>query len=291
MKNVYGYIRVSTDKQVKTGQGLEAQKAEILKFCAAQDLNLVRFFADEGVSGVTKEDDDNALYRPAFMDMVKEMEDSKEITEFVVYSTDRLWRNEISAYLVKKVLKKSRASVRIVTQPFLDITSPDPNDRFICTLMEAVDTYNRDSTVRRTWTTLRMKAARGEKPTGRLPMGYRFSHDGKRVEIDPDTVELVKKVFCYFLEERSYAGAAERLNEEGYRTKSGCLFTSSPVQHTIMNDFYVGYLTFNGKKVEGTHPKILTEDEWNRVQEVVAAKKRKPRRKKDARESVTSTGD
>lgn len=48
-KNVIGYIRVSTDGQASDDRyGLEAQREDIIKYCKANDLNIVRWYSDEG---------------------------------------------------------------------------------------------------------------------------------------------------------------------------------------------------------------------------------------------------
>lgn len=51
VKRVVGYVRVSREEQVKSGLGLEAQKAAIQKACKARGWKLIEVCADEGVSG------------------------------------------------------------------------------------------------------------------------------------------------------------------------------------------------------------------------------------------------
>jgi len=50
MKKAYGYVRVSTLKQVK-GHSLEYQKEAIEKYCKANDITLAKLFVDKGISG------------------------------------------------------------------------------------------------------------------------------------------------------------------------------------------------------------------------------------------------
>ena len=42
--NVYGYIRVSTEGQVKQGYSLAEQRAEIEKYCSSKSYNLIEIF-------------------------------------------------------------------------------------------------------------------------------------------------------------------------------------------------------------------------------------------------------
>ena len=46
-----GYIRVSTEEQVREGYGLAAQKQAIEAYCTAHSWELVEIYADAGRSG------------------------------------------------------------------------------------------------------------------------------------------------------------------------------------------------------------------------------------------------
>lgn len=48
MKKAIGYIRVSSEKQVKEGQGLEIQEKVIRNFCKNNDIQLLEIFSDVG---------------------------------------------------------------------------------------------------------------------------------------------------------------------------------------------------------------------------------------------------
>ena len=48
---VAAYIRVSTEKQVREGHGLEEQRYAITQYCATQGYQIVKWYEDAGVSG------------------------------------------------------------------------------------------------------------------------------------------------------------------------------------------------------------------------------------------------
>ena len=65
INNIYGYIRVSTDEQVKSGISLETQKQQISEFVREKyNREVTQFFADEGISGTHA-----VLDRPASREM------------------------------------------------------------------------------------------------------------------------------------------------------------------------------------------------------------------------------
>jgi len=50
MKKVAAYIRVSTEGQLGDDKyGLEAQRSDIVKYCAEHDMEIIEWFSDEGV--------------------------------------------------------------------------------------------------------------------------------------------------------------------------------------------------------------------------------------------------
>ena len=48
-----GYIRVSSPKQAKEGESLDTQKADIKKYCKKKGWDLIKIYADEGISGAS----------------------------------------------------------------------------------------------------------------------------------------------------------------------------------------------------------------------------------------------
>jgi DNA invertase Pin-like site-specific DNA recombinase len=62
------YLRVSTAEQVKSGAGLDAQRAAITATAAARGLEIIAWHADEGVSGATA-----PMNRPALSKALDEL--------------------------------------------------------------------------------------------------------------------------------------------------------------------------------------------------------------------------
>lgn len=103
--NVYGYIRVSTEGQVKQGYSLAEQRAEIEKYCSSKSYNLVEIFKDEGISGAKANEDEMSIERDGLLDMLASLKENK-IQYIIVLSTNRLWRSD----LVKVLLHGKRSS-------------------------------------------------------------------------------------------------------------------------------------------------------------------------------------
>ena len=79
------YVRVSTDKQAEFGMSLEAQTAELERYCAEKGWDAAETFVDAGFSG--KDTD-----RPAFKRMIKRIKEGG-IDAIAVTKLDRLTRS------------------------------------------------------------------------------------------------------------------------------------------------------------------------------------------------------
>ena len=96
MKNVVGYIRVSTDGQCKDDKfGLEVQKEQIIEYCNNNDMNIVKWYSDEGESG--------AKERPGFDEIVYGEVSNPPYESVVVAKSDRVAR-DIEIYYYYKML-------------------------------------------------------------------------------------------------------------------------------------------------------------------------------------------
>lgn len=103
-RKAYGYIRVSSGKQLKGG-GPERQRDSILKYAAENDIEIVRFYTDS-VSG-TKE----LFERPGWMDLQIDIEETNEVSLVIVEKLDRLSRKSFVQDMAFRELDKRKVSL------------------------------------------------------------------------------------------------------------------------------------------------------------------------------------
>ncbi|RME41828.1 MAG: recombinase family protein, partial [Caldilineae bacterium] len=80
-----GYIRVSTEEQAGRGHSLDAQSTLIREFVAARGWQLLRIYADEGLSG--SRDD-----RPALQQLLRDAR-HQAFEVVIVHAIDRFYRS------------------------------------------------------------------------------------------------------------------------------------------------------------------------------------------------------
>lgn len=140
--NVYGYIRVSTEGQVKQGYSLAEQRAEIEKYCSSKSYNLIGIFKDEGISGSKANEDEMSIERDGLLDMLASMKENK-IQYIVVLSTNRLWRSDLVKGLLHRELKKNNVDIRAIDRENYSIYTQNPNEIFVNGMFELLDVYER----------------------------------------------------------------------------------------------------------------------------------------------------
>ncbi len=119
-------------------------------------------------------------------------------------------------------------------------------------------------------TAMRRKAVRGEV-LGRPPYGYRVG-PRHRLELVPEEAVVVRYIFrLYLQEEMGIRRIAGQLNEEAIPTRRGGLWSMVSVRDLLRNRSYLGTYTRFGVKVPGSHPALVSADDFRRVQERLTA--------------------
>lgn len=140
--NVYGYIRVSTEGQVKQWYSLAEQRAEIEKYCSSQSYNLIEIFKDEGISGTKANEDEMSVERDGLLDMLASLKENN-IQYIVVLSTNRLWRSDLVKVLLHRELKKNNVDIKVIDRLQYSIYTQSPNEIFAKGMFELLDIYER----------------------------------------------------------------------------------------------------------------------------------------------------
>jgi DNA invertase Pin-like site-specific DNA recombinase len=101
----WGYVRVSSYRQVTDGDGLGVQRSRIESWCRYAEVELVAIFEDAGISGATTD-------RPALREVLRAVLDHGEGAVLVVPRLDRVGRDALHVQEILAVLLA--AGIRIV---------------------------------------------------------------------------------------------------------------------------------------------------------------------------------
>ncbi len=123
------------------------------------------------------------------------------------------------------------------------------------------------------------------KYTGGPPvLGYGVDRDHKRLVVNPEEAELVRRIFSDFVRTGSTTTLAQRLNEEGHTTKSwttkggrhrpGTPWNKVLVYRVLNNPLYLGEVTHRGERYPGEHAPIVGRDLWDQAHSILAQSSR-----------------
>lgn len=269
----YAYYRVSTETQAEKGGGLETQRQNIEKYCAAHGITLAAAFTDAGISGAVKEtDDDDAIRkRPGLMDLLVT---AKEGDTVLVMNTSRLWRTDTAKVFIRRILMRNKVVVVSVEQPNFDLYSANPNDKFFAGIMELMDEWERDTIALKLAKGRTAKARTGWKPAGICPYGYAYTADKKHVEVNEEEAAAVRLMFSEGQKGKTLSQIAAIVTGKGYPARRGGRWSAGSVQAILRNRFYVGELTHQGKTITGNHPAIISKVQFGKVAAQLDARKR-----------------
>jgi site-specific DNA recombinase len=167
-----GYVRVSTEDQVREGVSLEAQRAKLAAYCTLHALTLENCYVDEGISGKRADN------RPGLQEAITRACAAKGV--LVVYSLSRLARSTKDAIEIAERLDKAGANLVSITERIDTTTSMG---KFFFTTVAALAQLERDQISERTSMALAHLKQQNRRASGIVPYGFRIN--GELIESDP----------------------------------------------------------------------------------------------------------
>lgn len=281
MKIGAAYIRVSTDDQLEYSP--DSQIKLIKEYAKKNDIVIPEdfMFADEGISGKSAEK------RPAFNKMIaiaKQKENSFDV--ILVWKFSRFARNQEESIVYKNMLKKEGVDVVSISEPIID----GPFGSLIERIVEWQDQYylvNLSTEVKRGMTE---KATRGE-PLCHPAFGYDMRD--KRYYINEEQAVIIREIFDRFVSGEKVSTITNYLQSIGIRTNRGNLPERRFTEYILRNPVYCGKIRWspNGRSVsardydkegiiivDGLHEPIITQETFDKAQELIQENKKKYRK-------------
>ncbi|MFA6023077.1 MAG: recombinase family protein [Candidatus Pacearchaeota archaeon] len=236
------YIRVSTEDQVKFGISLNAQQEALENYCKALSYDIFKLYKDEGKSGK------DLTHRPAMQEMLRDAE-SHKFQAIFIYKLDRFSRSLMD--LITTIDKLKTLGVDFVSlQDKLETTSA--SGKLMFHIISAFAEFERNVTSERTKFTMSKKARDGSVVT-RAPLGYKIS-DKKLVPAENSFI--ISEIYHSFINNNiSLTQLSKKYN-----------LSVNGLKKVLTNQTYLGKIKFSGGISQGTHPPLLSEELFNKVQ-------------------------
>jgi len=220
-----GYIRVSTEEQVREGISLEVQEDKVKKYADLHNLRLTEIIRDEGRSG-------KDLEREGIQKIITLCKD-RSVDHLIVYKMDRLTRRTLDLLtLVEEVFKPNKVQFHSITER---VDTSTAQGKFFLTIIGAMSQMERDLIAERTKEALQYKKNKFQaySPT---PLGFdredgHIASNQKELKI----VTLMKKLKRKGL---SYQAIINKLNEKDVPTKNKKSWSKSTIWGILRNPIY-----------------------------------------------------
>jgi site-specific DNA recombinase len=258
------YARKSTDTEDKQVQSLDDQIKYMMEIAKREGLHIVGEPIEEKMSAKRPN------VRPKFAAMLEEI-DSGKIDGIVCWKLDRLSRNPTDSGRIQQLLQDEKLQHIQTTEK-----SYFPEDNAIVFSVEAgmSNQYIRELATN-TKRGMRSKAEKGDKP-GVPPIGYLNDRLAKVIIADPDNFKLVRILWDKMLTGTYSMAQLVDIAEFDLNIRrpvrgrtGGNAIAYSSLCAMFKNPFYKGKLMFNGQEFNGNQPAMVTEEEFERVQQII----------------------
>jgi DNA invertase Pin-like site-specific DNA recombinase len=218
-----GYVRVSTEEQVREGVSLDAQEARIRAYAVAKDLELVDVIHDEGLSGK------DLAGRPGMQRLIAACE-AGAIGAVLVVKLDRLSRRTRDLlYLVEDVFQAHNVALHSLHET---VDTSSASGRFFLRIMGALAEMERELIGERTSAALAFKRSKGER-LGTTPLGYRTPAPGEPLVPVAAEQAVIERIGALREQGRTFRQIAATLTAEGSPTKRGARWHHSTVRAVV----------------------------------------------------------
>ena len=286
------YARVSSERQAEKDISIPSQLKAMREYAAKRGWDVYESFVDEAESA-------RSANRPAFQKMIA-LAKSRDhpFDAILVWKLSRFARNREDSILYKALLRKHGVQVISVSEPLDD----SPAGKMLEGMIEVIDEFYSANLAQETLRGMIENASRGFLNGSVPPFGYRVERvkigerEKSRLALDGNEAPTTKRIFRMCLDGMGAKEIAKALNAEGSHTRSGKLWGKTVLYYMLTNEAYTGATLFNRYRdrknktasgnrpslirVKNTHPAIVDEVAFQRVQEILrerAPKIRHPR--------------
>ncbi|MDE7158715.1 MAG: recombinase family protein [Clostridiales bacterium] len=239
--------------------------------------------------------------RKEYQEMIRQAE-CGEIDVVVVAKFDRLARDISDATTTAKLLN-SYACYLLAGDDVCDASTPV--GEFMRNILLAQNQFHARRAASDVMATDCNNARNGFTSGGAPAYGYKIVE--KRFVINEEEAPAIKLMFTMTENGKSYTDIQNELKKLGYTTRKGTGFTPSTINSMLKNDKYYGTLVYNRTgaprhknrvliehfdevRNEGGVPALITKKQFDKVQEILAARKCQCRPKQNAFSAYVLSG-
>ena len=192
IERVAAYVRVSHQEQKLHGLSLDAQRMKLTEFAETNDMKIVEWYVDEGVSGRKL-----IRNRPELQRMIQDAEKGK-FDRIIFIKLDRFFRS-VAEY--HECMKRITPVIWTTTEEEYDLTTA--NGRMLVNMKLTIAEMEADQTGERIILVNEYKLSTGQPLTGSQPFGFMIATDEKtgrkKIVRNPDEEDILRDAIKHYL--------------------------------------------------------------------------------------------
>ncbi len=263
MKKAVIYCRVSSDKQVREGNGLAGQEKRCRDYAFYHDYDVEKVFRDEGISG-------GIIEREGMQTLLEYISRRGGGYTIIIDDINRFARDVVAHFTLRRAIKDANCNLQCVSMKLEDT----PEGQFIETIMAASGELERNRNKQQVCNRMKARLEMGYWVFD-APPGYKYEKgsSGKVLVIDEAKAEIIREAMEGFASGRFQAQedvrqflADKRFCHRGKFKK----VHSEQVKRILTRPLYAGLIHFPDWDVDirqGKHPAIVSVDTYNKIQE------------------------
>lgn len=245
------YIRVSTQEQALHGYSLDAQRSALNEYAEKNNLIIVKWYEDEGVSGRKL-----IKNRPALQQMIVDAEGGL-FQHIIFIKLDRFFRS-VAEY--HECMKRLGSVTWDATEEKYDLTTA--TGRLLINSKLMIAEYEADNTGDRIKIVNRDKVRKGQPISGAQPFGFKIVNtpDGKRVVHDEEKSDALRGLLAHFMKHNNKRQAVFWLEEN-----HGVYMELKTLNKLLSNTMLYGAYRDNPNYCEP----YITKEEFDEIQKAL----------------------
>ncbi len=235
VERVAAYVRVSTQEQKLHGLSLDAQKMKLTEYAEKNNMKIVEWYMDEGVSGRKL-----IRNRPELQRMIQDAEKGL-FTRIIMIKLDRFFRS-VAEY--HECMKRIAPVVWSTTEEEYDLTTA--NGRMLVNMKLTIAEMEADQTGERINIVNEYKVSTGQPLSGSMPFCFKIATDEngrKKIVKDPETEEIMEDILAHFQMHQSVHKTVLYINAK-YKLDIMYKSVSSVLQNPLLYGEYRGNPTY-----------------------------------------------
>jgi site-specific DNA recombinase len=276
IKKAVIYCRVSSQKQLREGDGLESQRVRCEEFARYRDLEVIEIFRDEASGG--------AVNRPGMKAMIAFLKSKREPHIVIIDDISRLARGLDAHLTLRDTIRKAGG---VLQSPSIDFADDDSDSSLMENVLASVSQHARQKNKEQTRNRMRGRMMNGYW-SFRAPIGYKFqkvSGHGNMLVRDEPLASVIQEIFEGY-EAGRFEGPAEIMRyleaHPAWPRSRRETLTVERVLEILERVHYAGYLNYPEWGIhmrEGKHEPIISLATFSAVQDRLKGNAKAPARK------------